>query len=91
MGRATKNKIIKTSTTKIERRINEVTKINTVFMTIPKKIEKRTSPSRYSFFKGLKKVFSKFGSEKSLETYRLKATKKLKSPAITSLYQKTNK
>lgn len=56
MGRTVRKKIARTSTARRITIINEVTDIKTVFTAIPKRIENKTSPSLYSFFKGLKKV-----------------------------------
>lgn len=59
----------------------------TDFMRIPAIIEKKTSPSLYSFFNGLKNVLKSNGTESNDATYLLKLSRKLKTPPITSLYQ----
>lgn len=50
-------------------------------------IENLTSPGRYSFLRGLKKVFTKSGNEKSCKNAPLSETKNLKSATGLSMNQ----
>jgi len=62
-------------------------KINKLFIIIPIIIEKPTNPSRYSFFQGLKKVFSIKGSEKTPKKALFKEAKKRRILLGASRYQ----
>jgi len=77
----------KHSMQRIIRTIPEDTLISMDFITIPKITEKRTNPSLYSFFRGLKKVRTRRGSESKDTVYLLNNMKKFKRPPRTSLYQ----
>lgn len=67
-------------------------KITNVFIEIPINIENPTSPFLYSFFHGLKYVFTKIGREKRLRNALFKEAKKPISPFGASKNQnlKTN-
>ena len=60
-------KAIKNMASANKRRLNNIvsTKINRVLIKIPIPIENPTKPSLYSFFQGLKYVFTKIGREES--------------------------
>jgi hypothetical protein len=62
-------------------------KINRLLIAIPIKIENLTKPSLYSFFQGLKKVFSIKGREKTPKNVLSKDMKKEKSNLGASKYQ----
>lgn len=72
------------STINITRIIKSEIKIRMDFISIPKILEKRTSPCLYSFFKGFTKVFKSKFRERRETVYRLKSTKFLATPPTMS-------
>lgn len=68
------------SQTKRKENKNKSKRIKKVLINIPIPIEKTTSPSLYSFFKGLKKVFKNKGREKRFKNALFKELKNNKIP-----------
>lgn len=91
IGKRASKKPIRISTNNMKKTMRRETEIKNVFTIIPDITENSTSPSRYSFLRGLKKVPIKSGRDKSEATYRLNDTKNSNIPKITSLYQKTTR
>lgn len=87
IGQSTKPAKNNTSTVKknIIRKISA--RITKVLMNIPIKIENPTNPSLYSFFQGLKYVFTKRVKENKLRNALLREPKNLKIPKGASQYQ----
>lgn len=68
-------------------KINKSTEINRVLSAIPINIENLTNPSLYSFFHGLKNVFSIKGTENALKKDLLRVKKYFKILNGASKYQ----
>ncbi len=72
-------------------RIKSVARSISDFIKIPARTENRTRPSRYSFLRGLKKVFKSRGTERRLAVYSRICALTLTEPEKKSLYQNTTK
>lgn len=87
-GSKKKTATINNSKIKRNNKNNREKEIKNVLTIIPKTIENKTSPLRYSFFNGLKNVLNRRGTDKTFKMYELRRTKKSIEPRDTSWYQK---
>lgn len=81
----------KISTNNRRRKRTKSAKITKLFIKIPIALEKPTSPCLYSFFHGLKYVFTRRGTEKSSKNALFNEAKKLKSEMGASINQNFKK
>lgn len=91
IGKAKKRTTVTISNTKSGIKIIRSVIIKNVLTIIPITLEKPTKPWRYSFFKGLKKVFRKRGRENSSKKALFKDLKKPIISIGASKYQNFKK